>query len=194
MKNRILCILTLSLLGLSQMAFSQTDTWKPAKYDTGESTYRIGSVGIGTPFPGSDLHIYNGPVEGPIGNEGNLGLNTATTSTLRLEAWVSDDASYPQTNFESRAWNFIGGNSLDISSNLGNIMRMTKTGKVGIGVTSVRANLHVAGSIMFQDLANSEDLTEVLVADGEGLLKQRKLGDDIWDGDNDEQELSLTGT
>jgi len=128
------------------------------------------SVGIGTTDPTTQLDIKGADV---TPNSGTIKVRDDDNDILymdgdEIQAGIggsgADDALYLQDDITNDVVMVRGG------------------GNVGIG-TSPGAKLHVDGSVRFQNLSSGSQ-NQVLVVDGNGNVKTRSLGGDIWDGDD----------
>ncbi|MBE0640382.1 MAG: DUF1566 domain-containing protein [Bacteroidales bacterium] len=126
-----------------------------------------GKVGVGTTNPrqqlsvGSHLDLYSGVVNSPStpsirASQGNdLLINSFGEGLLIFNA----DGGTGETRF-------FGGN------NLNEMMRLSQSGNLGIGVTSPQAQLHLDGTIRSNNLAGNG--TRMLVASGDGTFYAQK--------------------
>jgi hypothetical protein len=148
------------------------------------------NVGIGTNMPNSNaiLELFSN-------NKGLLIPRLTTLERISItpigsteEALLVYDISVKNFYYwDGIQWKTISSywksdNNIDMYSDL--------SGNVGIGVNNPTAKLHVNGNIRLEGLNTSTE-NNVLTIDNLGYLNYRNIPNDIWDGDSDNQTLSL---
>ena len=135
--------------------------------------YNLGNFGIGTTNPKAGLDVTNGNI---IVNNGRIGIGTTnpqshihlsaptndTEVTLRLTDATSGSSSTSglilskDTNQNARLWNYQNTDLLLGTNNLER-MRLTSSGRVGIGTTNPQALLDVRGNLIVSGNLNKPD-------------------------------------
>ena len=146
-------------------------------YDTQNSSERMriassGNVGIGTTAPSEKLEVSGNIKLSSIGTG-----NSASSYGMLFYGTTSSGTQTDQAKIHSSPWatNSNGGNLQLYTSNASNAlterMRIDGAGNVGIGTTSPKAKLDVAGGVK---VAND---TDTATADKEGTLRYRLAPD-----------------
>jgi hypothetical protein len=159
-----------------------------------------GRVGIGTNTPTEELDV-----SGNIKFGVNLsGVNSTKRTTFSYDtpftgAYVrlySENHSSTPGRMSLVANSRNGGGEIAFldydGSTYQESMVIKAGGNIGIGTGTPQANLHVSGDVRLDNLSTSSSST-VVVADNNGNLGNRSIPANIWDGDDDNQTLSISG-
>ncbi len=169
----------------------------------------LGRLGIGTSDPQDLLHVSGGdirldaPVSGgpqarsvEFGGSGDHGMTNVYNGSgsylylkSRANMYMIADANRTDPSNAGLIDNTFqwGINAINVdSTNYIPLMTLTGLGRLGIGQTNPQNQLHIAGGtdpVRLEGMATDNTLTEVVVADGTGVLHTRdvsSLTDNFW--------------
>ncbi len=150
-------------------------------------------LGVGTFSPSRELHVVKNAHEslnGTVGNalfllenDGESGMSIISSEERSSFITFGDNTDSRKGSINFQTNNKIFRFRIDGD----NKMVLDSLGRVGIGVNSPSADLHVEGTARIADLSGSG--SRLVVADGQGNLSTQSLP-----SDTDDQNLSLSGT
>ena len=115
-----------------------------------------GNVGIGTTNPQVELHV-----EDALGNC-IVNIESATTGYSALNLGDTNNDDVGQIKYDNSS------NSMQLTTNASEAMRIDSSGNVGIGTTSPSTSLHVVGTITADTHFTSSDSNATLSTSGSG--------------------------